>query len=104
MKNLAIHALIVLLALACFADAFKLQSKVKAKTKDDPNQLSPECEQCIYGCGWFIMPEPTDELVARQQCVNEVMYQDCCEDCSNVCSPGWCDGAIEAYCYFYGYI
>ena len=74
MKNLAIHAVIVLLALACFADAFRMQSKVKTMTKD--NEMDEACINCIYQCGYFVLPEVTDDNEARQMCVLEA-YENC---------------------------
>lgn len=100
MKNLAIHAVIVLLALACFADAFRMQSKVKTMTKED--QVDEECEQCIMSCGWFIIPDYTDWLQAKTQCV-QGGYQDCCSDDCNTCLPGICSALIYNYCNMYGF-
>jgi hypothetical protein len=104
MKNLAIHAVIVLLALVCFADAFRLQSKVKAttETKQEEDWDWEACSDCTGQCASFIWPEPTPD--AHRRCVNDVMYEDCCDTfCSNVCPPDYCYYGIFNQCSMYGW-
>lgn len=103
MKNLAIHAVIVLLALACFADAFRLQSKVKSTlaTKDEEWDYEA-CSDCTAQCGSFIYPEPTEE--AHSRCVNAALYDNCCDDnCSEVCPQYACFYGIYSHCSSFGW-
>ena len=101
MKNLAIHAVIVLLALACFADAFRMQSKVKTMTKDD--QMDDACVECVYQCGYFILPEVTDDYEARQKCVLGA-YEGCCSQHCTTCPFNSCSLAIKSHCQWEGYL
>ena len=104
MKNLAIHAVIVLLALACFADAFRLQSKVKStlNTKQEEEYEYQACSECTGRCASFVWPEPTPE--AQMLCANSEGYKYCCNDfCSDVCPPYACFYGVYNQCAMNGY-
>ena len=102
MKNLAIHAVIVLLALACFADAFRLQSKVKATTSVKQENWDFEaCETCTEIYASFIYPDPQED--AHSRCVNDVGYELDCRNCDDVCPPRYCYYGIYNQCQMYGW-